>query len=358
VKWKIDTLTTNRPTVSLLVAARNESAYIDACLRSLLRQDYPQELLEVLIYDGQSTDETWAIAERLIAGKINFRIRENSKQIQAAAWNLGIKECHGEIVSIVSGHAEFAQNYVSSAVETLLRTNADMVGGTVRARNFGIVGNAIASALSTSFGVGGANFRYTEVEKQTDTVFMGFCWRILYEKIGGYDEELVRNQDDEFSYRLRKAGGRIICNPKIVSYYSNRSSLGGLWTQYYHYGFWKIRVLQKHPRQMRLRQFVPPAFVAALCISSLLAFSPALFPLFLIIPVIYLMANIGATFWTAAKYSWRSLPLLPIIFAILHFSYGLGFLVGLVYFSDRWGDELGKVPSFAGERPVNPLKDD
>lgn len=339
----------DQPLVSLLVAMRNEAAHIEECIQSILNQDYPEEKIEVLILDGQSDDNSVKIVEEVIAGKKKFHLLENAKRIQSAAWNLGIQHSHGDVISIVSGHSRLSSNYVSEATETLLRTKADMVGGTVRAISSNYPGEAIALAMSTPFGVGNANFRYAEKEQETDTVFMGFCWRTTYEKIGGFDEELVRNQDDEFSNRLRKAGGRIICNPKIISYYNNRTTLHSLWSQYFQYGFYKVRVLQKHPRQMSLRQFVPPAFVLALLGSVFLALSPILRLLSLIVPSLYLIANLGASLWAASKRGWRYLPFLPVTFAILHLSYGLGSLMGLVKFWNRWKDKIGKTPMWSNE---------
>lgn len=347
---------TDQPLVSLLVAMRNEAAHIEECIHSILNQDYPQEKIEVFVLDGQSEDDSRKIVEEAIAGKKNYHLLKNQKRIQSAAWNLGVQLSHGDVISIVSGHSKLSSDYVSRAVETLLRTKADMVGGTVRATSSSYTGEAIALAMSTPFGVGNADFRYTEKEQETDTVFMGFCWRTTYEKIGGFDEELVRNQDDEFSYRLRKAGGRIICNPKIISYYNNRATLRSLWSQYYQYGYYKVRVLQKYPRQMSLRQFVPPVFVLALFGSILFALLSIIhYPtsilglLSLVIPLLYIFANLGASFWTASKHGWRSFPLLSIIFAILHISYGFGFLVGLFKFWNRWGDKTGKVPVWSSE---------
>src|SRR5262249_49768478 len=128
---------------------------------------------------------------------------------------------------------------------------------------------AIARATSTPFGVGGARFHYLTHEEQVDTVYMGLCWRRTYEQLGGFDEQLVRNQDDEFSYRLLDAGAQIVCSPKIRSRYHNRSTFRSLWRQYFHYGFWKIRVIEKHPRQMRLRHLAPSAFVLAMTMLTL-----------------------------------------------------------------------------------------
>lgn len=339
----------DQPLVSLLVAMRNEAAYIEECIHSILNQDYPQESIEVFILDGQSDDDSKKIVERMISNRENYHLVENIKRIQSAAWNLGIQLSHGDVISIVSGHSRLSLDYVSKATETLLRTKADIVGGTVRATSSSHMGEAIALAMSVPFGVGGATFRYTEKEQETDTVFMGFCWRSTYKKIGGFDEELVRNQDDEFSNRLRKVGGRIICNPKIISYYNNRATLRSLWSQYFQYGYYKVRVLQKHPRQMSLRQFVPPSFVLALLVSAILVLSPSLKPISLIVPLLYMIANITASLWTATKFSWKHLRWLPLIFAILHLSYGLGFLFGMLKFWNRWGDKTGRVPIWTNE---------
>lgn len=342
----------NNPCVSLLVAMHNEANYIERCVASLIDQTYPSEKLEVIILDGQSTDGSWHIVENLIKSKSNFKLLENPKKIQAVAWNLGLQICKGEIASIVSGHAFFEPDYVSKAVETLHRTGADMVGGTVHSISSGKVGEAIALAMSHPFGVGGARFRYTAKEEQTDSVFMGFCRREIYEKIGKYDEELVRNQDDEFSYRLSKAGGRIICNPEIKSYYHTRSSYSSLWRQYFQYGYWKVRVLQKHPRQMRLRQFVPLAFVLSLLFALLLSILlPRGWLTLLGLLGLYLLATLFVSLRIASEKGWKYFFLLPLAFMTIHISYGFGFLVGLFKFWNRWGDKLGRIPPLNGKVP-------
>jgi hypothetical protein len=129
-----------------------------------------------------------------------------------------------------------------------------------------------------------------------------------------------------------------------------RSSALALWKQYFQYGFWKVRVLQKHPRQMSLRQFVPPAFVLGLLASAFMVVIPFLRPLSPILPLFYLAANLTASLITSARKGWKHLPLLPIVFAILHLSYGLGFLAGLVRFWNRWGDKTGRTPALSGGR--------
>ena len=221
-----------------------------ATLESIFAQDYPADRLEVRVYDGDSTDRSRAIAEALCAGRPLATVSRNPRITQAAGWNLGIDEAQGDIIGIVSAHCELAPDYVSTAVETLERTGADMVGGLMRAVGEGDLGEAVAIATSTPFGVGNARFHFTDVEEEVDTVYMGLCRRETYRRLR-FDEEMVRDQDDELSYRLLDEGGRIVCNPAIRSSYRNRSTFRSLWKQYYQYGFWKVRVMQKHPDQVR-----------------------------------------------------------------------------------------------------------
>jgi len=330
------------PSVTLIVAMRNEERHIARCVESLLAQDYPADRLEVLFMDGRSTDRTRELVGERIAGRPGFAVVDNPGQIQSIAWNLGIERAHGELVGIVSGHSELAADYVTRVVETLARTGADLVGGPARAESETVVGDAIALAMSTPFGVGGAEFRYATEEREVDTVFMGVCKRSLYEAIGGFDAEMVRNQDDELSYRLLEHGGRIVCNPDIRSVYRNRATLRSLWKQYFDYGRWKVRVMQKHRAQMRPRHFVPPLFVATLGMSSLVP------PVFAAIGGSYSATTLAMSAYIAAKAGRIDvLPYLPAAFAILHVGYGLGFLRGLIQFRDRWADRDSQAPRFA-----------
>ncbi len=316
--------------VSLLIAMHNEAEYIERCLASVFAQDYPSDKLEILVLDGQSTDGSWGIVERLFEGRSNSFLLDNPGITQSAGWNLGIARSTGDIIGIVSAHSELAPDYVTKAVETLQRTGADLIGGPMRAVGVGNVAKAVSLATSTPFGVGGARFHYTQREEEVDTVYMGLCRRELYTCIGGFDEEMVRNQDDELSYRLLKYGGRIVCNPEIRSQYYNRSTFRSLCRQYFQYGFWKVRVLQRHPRQIRSRQFVPPAFVAALGCSALLApFLDVGVILLALVGGAYIIVNILTSLWVGRRNP-ILLPLLPVTFATLHLSYGSGFLWGLL----------------------------
>jgi cellulose synthase/poly-beta-1,6-N-acetylglucosamine synthase-like glycosyltransferase len=360
--------------VSVILPVCNESAFIERGLCAILEQDYPSDCMEILIADGMSTDDTRKIVHDFASlhSQMNIQILDNPGMIAPTGLNLALRQAKGEIIIRVDGHTVIAPDYVRQCVETLQRTNADNVGGKMNAIGSNPFGKAVALATSTPFGVGGGRFHYSDKEEWVDTVYMGAWPRRVFEEIGLFDEELVRDQDDEFNYRLREHGGRILLSPAIRSEYTVRSTPRALWRQYYQYGYWKVRVLQKHPRQMRLRQFVPPAFVLALLGSILLAlFSvSSLLPLqiglniwgsrsipelsvgrlgwglSLVIPLLYLIANLLASIYTASKRGWQYLPLLPLIFAILHLSYGLGFLVGLVKFANRWGDKQGKIPDW------------
>jgi len=335
------------PFVSLIVPMKNEELFIEKCLQSMVNQDYPTNRFEVIVFDGLSEDNSWEIAKKFNKVIENFLLCSNPKVSQSSAWNAGIVIAKGKIIGIVSAHAELAEDYISNAVETLIRTGADLVGGPTNAIAEGELSRAIAESLNSPFGVGDAQFHYTEKEIKTDTVFMGLCWKSLYEKIGGFDEDMIRNQDDEFSYRLLKNGGRIICNPKIKSKYYSRSSLNGLWKQYFQYGFYKVRVLQKHPAQMRLRQFIPFLFIMGLSFSVILSLiHPFGWIILGLVTGSYLFLNIGFSVLIAKKQGWKLLFYLPLAFIIMHVGYGVGFLMGLMKFMNRWGDRQGKVPRF------------
>ena len=346
------------PLVTIILPVRNEAKYITVCLESVFRQDYPHDHMEIIIADGLSTDSTReAVAEFSHRGIPLYWIA-NPDKIVPTGLNHAIRLAKGEIIIRIDGHTIITPDYVTQCVSVLDYSNADNVGGCMNAKGPSYFGNATAIATSTPFGVGGSRFHYSEKEEWVDSVYLGAWPRRIFEEIGLFDEELVRDQDDEFNYRLRELGGKILLSPKIKSVYMVRSSPKALWNQYYQYGYWKVRVLQKHPYQMSLRQFVPPAFVLALLVALLFtAIIPWGWVIFLMVLGCYLIANLAASFFTSAKEGWQHLPLLPLVFAILHLSYGLGFLVGLFKFWNRWSDKKGKVPDFISDFSISPGPD-
>ena len=328
-------------TVSLIMPVYNEESFIERSLGSVFRQTYPHHLLEVIVADGMSTDRTREIIGALI-GKtdLDVQIVDNPKKIAPTALNVAIAQAKGEIIIRVDGHCEIEPDYVTNCVKYLEAGEAEGVGGPIETIGNDLRADAIAVAMSSKFGVGGSAFRtIDDRELYVDTVAFPGYTREIIEKAGPFNEELVRNQDDEYNYRIRKLGGRILLAPDIRSRYYSRSNFKSLWKQYFQYGFWKVRVLQLHPRQMSLRQFVPFLFVTSILA---LVVASVLFPLagwlLLLELILYALANVLATFFSGRDLPFRALPLLSFSYLILHVSYGLGFCVGLVRFAGKWFD--------------------
>lgn len=344
----------DKPSVTLVLPVRNETAYIERGLRAILAQDYPTDCMEILIADGMSTDNTRAIIQSFAARhpQLQIHLLDNPGKIVPTGMNLALRQANGEIIIRVDGHCIIARDYVRRCVEHIQWDRVNGVGGPMDSVGETQMARAIATGMSSPFGVGNSAFRTTSGKSMlADTVPFPAYTRKIIERVGLYDEELVRNQDDEYNYRIREFGGKILLAEDVRSTYFSRASLKGLWKQYYQYGYWKVRVLQKHPRQMSLRQFVPPAFVFALLVSLIATFAASWgIWLLTLVAGAYLVANLSASVITSAKKGWKHLALLPLIFAILHLSYGLGFLVGLVKFTNRWGDRRGKVPDWPPER--------
>ncbi len=328
------------PSVTLVVAMRNEAASIETCLASLLAQRFPADRLEILVMDGGSTDGSRELAERILAGRPGARVVDNPGIVQAVGWNLGIDLATGDLVGIVSGHAELDEDYVAAVVRVIGETGATMVGGPVVAVGEGPVGEAVAIATSTPFGVGGARHHYLDQRADVDTVFMGVARRRDYARLK-FDASMVRNQDDELSYRILDEGGRIVCDPAIRSRYRNRSTLAGLWRQQLAYGSWKIRVFQQHPRQARLRHLVPAAFVGAIAGSAALAtFSGAGRVLLVATAGAYAAADVGASAVAVRRSPepgrFARFVRLLVVYPVIHLAYGIGGFAGLWRFRGGW----------------------
>ena len=321
--------------VSVIMPVRDEAHYIRRSLGAVLAQDYPAERMEVIVADGMSTDRTRAIVQALQARHPNLRLADNPGKIVPTGLNAAIRQAKGEIIIRVDGHTEIAPDYVRQCVETLERTGADNVGGCMNPVGEGVFGQAVALATSTPFGVGGGRFHYSDREESVDTVYMGAWRREVFDRIGYFDEELVRNQDDEFNFRLIQAGGKIWLDPSIRSVYYSRASLRRLWHQYFQYALYKVRVIQKRGAVPSWRHLVPAAFALALLGSLFLALVTRQFLWGLSVAGPYALANLLASLWTARR-DWLTLPALPLAFATIHLAYGLGFLWGLWRWRNAW----------------------
>jgi succinoglycan biosynthesis protein ExoA len=335
------------PFVSVVMPVRNEADFIERSLNAVLAQTYPHDLLEIIIADGFSTDDTRVLIAKLKnTTDIPIKIVDNPQGIAPTGLNAAIAVAGGEIIVRVDGHCEIAADYVANCVRHLQKNAAEAVGGPIETVGETATAQAIAVAMSSNFGVGGSAFRCArDREMYVDTVAFPGYKREIFDRIGFFNEELVRNQDDEFSYRLRKAGGKILLAPDVRVRYYSRSNFKSLWRQYFQYGFWKVRVLQLHPKQMSPRQFVPFAFVAAVAVTTLWSlFSEYGRWAFLGVLAFYLTANTAATLKAAARIKFTALPFVSLSFTILHFSYGLGFCRGLLAFRNKWHENRNEKP--------------
>lgn len=332
------------PFVSIILPVRNEAKFIASSLSAVMNQNYPADRVEIIVADGMSTDATREIIHSLQEIYPNVRLIDNPGQIVPTGLNAAIAAARGEIIVRVDGHCTIAPDYVRNNVQHLLNDGVDGVGGPLTTVGATTLASAIAEAMSFPFGVGNSAFRtVTDKTMLTDTVAFPTYTRAIVERAGWFDEELVRNQDDEYNYRLRELGAKILLASDVRSTYYSRSSLRSLWSQYFQYGYWKVRVMQKHPRQMRLRHFVPILFVFWLGTSLLVL------PLFawgrlvgLAMLGSYLVADLISSILIARRRGWRLFSRLLVIFPTIHLSYGLGFLVGLVKFRSRWRDREGR----------------
>jgi succinoglycan biosynthesis protein ExoA len=339
---------TDRPRVTVIMPVRNEGAFIARSLGAVLHQDYPSGGMEIIVVDGMSDDGTVERLRELGAGHPELTVLANPGRIVPTGLNLALARARGEVVVRVDGHCEVAPDYVRRCVERLREGVWAGVGGVVETVGETAPARAIALAMSVPFGVGGGNFRTIASRREdVDTVAFAAYPRPVLDRVGPFDEELVRNQDDEYNFRVRRAGGRLLLAPDIRSRYFSRASLGSLWRQYLQYGYWKVRVMQKHPRQMRARHFVPGALVAGVGLAWLLlaagrsgVWLPAA------VSGAYALANLACSL-AAARRDRRTLWVLPGAFAAMHFAYGLGFLWGMLRFVGRWGDRTTLV---AGRR--------
>jgi len=331
-------MTTSEQNVSIICPVRNEEKYISQCLQSLIQQTGKNYKYEILVVDGMSEDTTRDIIKSFIKENNNkIRLLDNKKQFVPFALNIGIRQASGNIIIRVDGHAYVAEDYIEKCLYYLDKTGADCVGGKVESINTNSTGKAIALAMSSRFGVGNSRFRTSAKEGFVDTLAFGAYKKQVFEKVGYFDEQLIRCQDDEFNYRLRKFGGKIYLTPKIKSWYYPRSNFRKLWKQYYGYGFWKIRVLQKHLKMMQIRQFVPAFFVAMIFITGVGSFFTSNF-LFLFIGILgcYISAGLYFSLKASLKEHLILFPLILLAYIILHFSYGLGFLAGSIRFLPNW----------------------
>jgi len=322
------------PFVSIVLPIYKEEKYIEKCILSIIGQDYPWEKMEVLLVDGMSPDRTREIISKYSARYPNIRLLDNPQKIVPFAMNKGIRESKGEVIVRLDGHCVYPSNYVSVLVKYLYELNADNVGGvwhTLPANDTAEC-RAIAIASSHPFGVGGSEHKIGSREiKQTDTVPFGCFKREVFDRIGMFDEELVRNQDDEFNARIIKNGGKIFIIPDVEINYTSRDSMRKMRRMYFQYGLFKPLVNKKLGAPATVRQFFPGLFVLGLVFGLILSLI-CKWAAYCYVGVLalYFLIGLGLGISRAKRYKKIALVwYIPYTFLNIHLSYGIGYLVGL-----------------------------
>lgn len=320
--------------VSVICPVFNEEKFIEACIVSIIEQDYPQDAMEVLFVDGRSTDHTTEIIKRYMKQYPFIRLLDNPERIVPYALNRGLGAAKGEVIMRLDGHCTYPTNYISELVRYLYQLNADNVGGvwnTQPAKDTPIC-QAIAQASSHPFGVGGSMHKIGASKiMETDTVPFGCYKREVFEKTGPFDTDLARNQDDEFNGRLQNLGGKIYLIPQVIINYTARDTLCKMRKMYYQYGLYKPLVNKKLGAPATIRQFFPLVFLLGLVVGGIASiFSPLILHVYCAILMLYLFIGLVVGSMGTIRTLQPLLTLLmPYVFLNIHLSYGIGYLVGI-----------------------------
>jgi GT2 family glycosyltransferase len=319
--------------VSVIVPCRNEKQYIAECVDAIFASKFSADIqLHVRIVDGRSDDGTLEIIEELQQHYPTLSVVTNEKQLTPFAFNLGIHAMKADYYQIIGARQIISSNYIDLAVKTF-QNNPEIwcVGGKVENVYLNEQAEIIAKAMSTSFGMGLGNFRILEKSAFVDTVGTPMYPQEVFKKIGFFDEDLVRNQDDDFNFRVTQAGGKIYYCHEISLKYYVRGNLPNLWRQFHQYGYWKVFVNRKHKAVTTMRQLVPPAFVLFLLT---IPFTFLIHRYLGYAALSGLVMYVGLGMLVALRATDKPKNVFPLwsVFPVLHLSYGLGYLKGMIDF--------------------------
>jgi succinoglycan biosynthesis protein ExoA len=341
-----------QPSVSVIIPCRNEERTIQLVLEALDRQTYPREKTEILIADGRSTDGTIRQIEAFRERHPNASVRwiDNPGLTAPSGLNAGLRESTGEIIVRMDAHAVPARDYVEQCVRALSESGCDVVGGQwkIRPGTPGAVGRAIAAGVGSPFGAGGVRYRIGGRAAEVDTVPFGAFRRDVFDRVGFFNEQVPVNEDYEFFYRVRAAGGKIHFTPEIRMEYIARGGLPRLAAQYFSYGHQKAVMISFHPCSVRIRQLIPAIFT--LCLVTGAVAAGLSHPLAIMLgALLAIYGTAGAVFSIREAVRMKDgaiLPVLPIVFFCVHVSWGMGFWIGLTGSAVRW---LGRKATGAGD---------
>jgi succinoglycan biosynthesis protein ExoA len=311
--------------VSIVMCVLNEERHIEDAVRHALDQDHPGPL-EVVVALGPSRDATDTIVERLAAADPRVRWVRNPSPTGAtpAGLNVAVAATRHPVVVRIDGHALLPRDYVRVAVETMVRTGADNVGGVMAAEGVTPFEQAVARAMTSRLGVGNAAFHTGGEEGPADTVYLGVFRRTALDRVGGYDDAFLRAQDWEMNLRIRRTGGLVWFNPALQVSYRPRSSVRTLARQYFHYGRWRRVVMRRHEGTVNLRYLAPPAALLGVVVGTLIALAgwwPAA-----VLPLGYFAVVLLGSLVEGQGLPPRVWLRLPPAMATMHLSWGAGFL--------------------------------
>jgi glycosyltransferase involved in cell wall biosynthesis len=317
------------PDVSVLIPVYNEEAHLGRAAAAMLDQDF-DGTIEFLFVDGRSTDASREILTDVASRDARVRMLDNPARGTTAALNIGLQAARGEIVARMDAHTYYPRAYLAVGVRRLRDGDALNVSGPALATGAGGWSDAVALALNGAFGTGGAAFRHAQDEEfEVDSGFAGVWLRATLVDAGGWDEEWVADEDFELASRLRKAGGTLVCVPAMAASYIPRDTLAGLARQYWRYGYFRPMTARRHPESMRRSHAAPPALALA-ATAALVGPRPT-----------RLLGRAGIGAWLAATAAValkaraggarsRDAARLPVVFGVMHFTYGFAFLAGCV----------------------------
>jgi glycosyltransferase involved in cell wall biosynthesis len=318
------------PLVSLVMPIYNEGRFIAKSLDQVLAQEYPADRLEVIVADGMSTDETRQIVGDYERNHPQIKLVDNPARFRAAGLNVAIANSTGDVVICIDGHGETAPDFVRQNV-TLFEEHPEAwsVGGPYRPSGHTTFGKAVAIAMSHPCGVGLTSHRFPEFEGYVEGAPFAAFRRWVFDRVGWFDEQLVRTEDDEFNYRIAQAGGKIFISPRVRYDYYVRDSVRKLFQQYIQYSFWRIPVVQKHKRPTTIRQVVPPLFFLTMIVLAIVGAVLRQPIVALALPIVYVatLALVGIS--TIPKAGVKVACFVPVAMATMHVAYALGIAYGL-----------------------------
>lgn len=325
------------PSVSVVIPCFNEERFIGKVLHNLARQ-YDQNRYEILVVDGMSEDRTREIVSQFAEANrtLSVCVVDNPQRNIPTALNLGIRHATGDVIVRMDAHSLPSENYVRRCVQLLNDSDVAVVGMPWRIQPGAdtAVAQAISLAVSHPFGIGDAKYRLAAANgtSAVDTVPFGVFRKSLWEKLGGFNEELLANEDYDFNYRARLAGGKVLLDAEGHCDYFARPTLKALANQYLRYGKWKAQMVKLHPRSIKLRHLVAPAFVVSLVLTALVSpwWTPAAWAFLTVVLAYAVLAFLCAIILARRVRNYRLVFVIPLVFLVLHLSWGTSFLAGLL----------------------------